>query len=934
VASVSTFPVASNLVSIQVTLKDTRYPDTAGGEPAFPDPRVRILPEFRGQGSDRWRSMTQAADPTSEGTRGLSLGEHTFVWNSCVDVGSSTQEVTLRVRAGYEATAGDSRAFRADELTVRTDNRVGTTLLGGDLDRDPGLATFPVDLRGSGSGFVVACNGSNVLEGEGADGGIERLAGLGFAGDTVSPGSNPGTVRLPGVTGVAVDATGNLYSTHGSAVIVTNRGAAALSFGTVSVPPGTVRNGIEGLDDARCPRFHPSGALLWIDAPGGITRVAAFNPQDPGDPGATSVLVGGVSVGPGAVATVAGGGADPLEGAPVLDADLGEAAALAVGPDGEIYLAERRKGRVRVANLAATPLPLGGATVDPGTVATVMGDGTLGGTGDLGDGGPAAAARLGLVGGLEVLPGRALLVVDAGNLRLRLVNLGSVPIVFAGTTVDPGRVDTVAGGDIQEPGSSARKLRLSDPRAVAVDASGVCLVSRGQQVVAVNGGTSSVTAYGHLLRGGRTVVVYDASLRGGLPLQDPRAVHLLFPYSEEVLLTDRTTVRVLNQGTEPLTFAGVSVLPGQPAVIAGGSVEGFSGDGGPTRLAAFARPSGLATHPTTSAKRGGVIPILFVADTGNDRVRAIHLGDPSSSLPLDAFGVSVAGGTVDTVVGGAGGPLPSDGDGLAPLSASLSRPEGITLARFGAQDLLFVADTGHHRIRAVNPGPGPVTLAGVTLAPGTIGTLIGDGTPGFTADGPGPWAIDTPTALAVNGGVLCFGEAGNARIRAVNLGTASVVFALVAIPPGEMRTIAGTGVRGSGGDGDLGPLVDIDTPRGFFLQTYAGKPNALFFSDTAQHLVRVLNLNNDKDLEVARDSTGGITARVAPGSLVTIAGTPGLSGTEGDGSVPALMRFNRPWGLAWTAKVLTPATFFVADEGNDRLRAFGAPPTRAGNTAP
>ena len=47
---------------------------------------------------------------------------------------------------------------------------------------------------------------------------------------------------------------------------------------------------------------------------------------------------------------------------------------------------------------------------------------------------------------------------------------------------------------------------------------------------------------------------------------------------------------------------------------------------------------------------------------------------------------------------------------------------------------------------------------------------------------------------------------------------------------------------------------------------------------------------------------------------------------EGDRGEPAGVRFNVPFGLAWTAVDLVPSTLFVANEGNHRLRALGALP--------
>lgn len=98
----------------------------------------------------------------------------------------------------------------------------------------------------------------------------------------------------------------------------------------------------------------------------------------------------------------------------------------------------------------------------------------------------------------------------------------------------------------------------------------------------------------------------------------------------------------------------------------------FSGDGGPAISAHLNQPHDLAFGPDGQ---------LYVADSGNHRIRAIDL----------------AKGTIRTVVG-SGLAKQDVGDGGDPLKASLDTPWGIA---FDAQGNLFIADTFHHRIRKV-----------------------------------------------------------------------------------------------------------------------------------------------------------------------------------------------------------------------------------------
>src|SRR5207247_1474804 len=124
----------------------------------------------------------------------------------------------------------------------------------------------------------------------------------------------------------------------------------------------------------------------------------------------------------------------------------------------------------------------------------------------------------------------------------------------------------------------------------------------------------------------------------------------------------------------PEIFGGAEADAGGVAIVAGGAVPGFSGDAGAARSAAFDTPSALASDGNFR---------LFVADTGNDRVRCINVGDPLINGAVSVFGASIAAGAVDTVVGGAAGPLPADGDGLAPRACSLLAPLGVAYGKDG-----------------------------------------------------------------------------------------------------------------------------------------------------------------------------------------------------------------------------------------------------------
>lgn len=934
--------LGANLVSFNVRLADPRI-DTSKR-----DPRVRIFAEFQplngiGEPVGDFQPMTEARIAASEGTRDLELStEHSFVWNSIVDVGAYIGPVRFRFSAQYEDAEGIKRRFIAFTGDVRLDNRLAGTLLGGRARADSDLDTFPIDLRPDGDGFLVADLGANIVERVGATGRVDRVVGLGVPGSIPPGGQAPGVARLPLLFGLDKDPAGNLYTTHNESIVVTNRGATSIVFGLLdelgaAVPDTTVvlprtaatvvglvriSSSVSNqlgppLSSARAMRRHPSGALLLVNLG---SQVLAFNSQDPSNAASTPIVLGGVSVAPGEVKTIFGGGASTADGAVGTDAALADVNSLAVGPDGEIYACERTGGRVVVFNAGAAPITVDGSVVAPGTVRTVAGGVAVDPGATHGDGGPPTSANLLRPSGIDVSAQRVLYIADTNHLLVRAANLGTATVTFAETVVAPHTIETVVGGGSGGIGSPARGVALQIPNNVTLDTNGNLLVADGHRVLFVNGTTATVSSYGATAGAGRVAEVYDATERGGLLLVEPRAVLAATP--ETVYFTDRSSVRVMNLAQVPLVFGGASADPGDTAIVGGGAVAGFAGDGGPGRGSAFSGPSALATEGPF---------LVYVADTDNHRVRVLNTDDPrlGPSAAHTALGVSVPAGNVDTVVGGATGPLPADGDGLAPRSAVLSSPQGLAVSNAG---LLFVADTGHHRIRCVNPGAADVTVAGVVVAAGTIRTVVGGGVPGFTPDGAGPWLVDSPTALAVDRDLLYFADSGNARIRVLNISAAAVTLSNLTVQPGRVLTICGNGTRGNAGDFGLGVDAQIDTPRGFALQTLNGERAALYFADGPQHVVRMLNLSSDTDLIGALDPSGGVAITVPDSSIVSLAGGPNAPdfpnapGFDGDGQDAQAMRFSQPWGVAVTTFGGRPANFFVADSRNQRLRRFGAPP--------
>ncbi len=188
--------------------------------------------------------------------------------------------------------------------------------------------------------------------------------------------------------------------------------------------------------------------------------------------------------------------------------------------------------------------------------------------------------------------------------------------------------------------------------------------------------------------------------------------------------------------------------------------------------------------------------IVYVADSGNGRVRKINLSSGSAVLSTVATGlngvsgvaVATAGpnagvifvadtlnhvikkialdGTVSVVAGLEGEPGPSV-PGLIPLaSARFNRPEGIVTDATGS--VLYVADTGNHVIRMIAPTD-TLLRTGVSqgYALGSVSTVAG------VQGGAGADALLEPRGLVktTGGQGLYVADSGNHAVRYVDLVT-------------------------------------------------------------------------------------------------------------------------------------------------------------------
>lgn len=165
------------------------------------------------------------------------------------------------------------------------------------------------------------------------------------------------------------------------------------------------------------------------------------------------------------------------------------------------------------------------------------------------------------------------------------------------------------------------------------------------------------------------------------PLTQPFGVAVDSAGNLYIADTGNSVIRKVNTVGVISTVAGVVVTPG------------YTGDNGPATSAQLNQPFGVAVDSSGN---------LYVADTSNNVIRKVSTS-----------------GTITTVAGNNAAGAGYSGDGGAATSAQLYLPSGVTVDSSGN---IYIGDTFNNVVRKVSTS-------------GTITTVAGNGTAGYTGDG-------------------------------------------------------------------------------------------------------------------------------------------------------------------------------------------------------
>jgi hypothetical protein len=581
------------------------------------------------------------------------------------------------------------------------------------------------------------------------------------------------------------------------------------------------------------------------------------------------------------------------DGGPATAAALNQPEGIFVDGSGNVFIADSGNSVIREV-VAST-----------GVIQTVAGNGT---SGYAGDGGPATGAELNDPFGVFVDGAGNIFIADTDNSVIREV------------TASNNNIQTVAGnfaagagyaGD----GGAATSAQLNMPEGVFVDAAGAIFIADTVnsviREVAAAGNIQTIAGASYTWSG---VCNYsgDGATATAAQLCLPNSIFVDGAGDVFIADTQNFVIRVVNPSAAAVTIAGVSIAPGDIQKIAGtAGTAGYSGDGAAATAAELNYPGGVAADAAGD---------VFIADTSNYVIREI----------------ANSTGTIQTFAGNA--TLSYSGDGGPATGAQLGLPGG---AFADAPGDVYIADTNNSAIRFFNAGMQPVTIAGVTVQPGDIETIVGTGAfcaapaPGGCGDG------GTPTSAALNFPYSVFlDSAGNiyiadtglpltesSAIRVVNTGAAAITIAGTTIQPNTIETVAGTlGSAGFAGDGGAPTSAQFSNPQGVAVDA-AGN---IFIADTGNSAIRVVNTGTQALV------IGNVT--VQPGTIGTVVGTPPTacpdSGTGcGDNGAATAAFLNFPTGVSIDAA----GDIFIADSSNSAVRVVNPgtqPVTIAGTVIP
>src|SRR6516162_6542266 len=431
------------------------------------------------------------------------------------------------------------------------------------------------------------------------------------------------------------------------------------------------------------------------------------------------------------VSTFAGSGTAGFsgDGGAATSATLNGPTDIAVGKNGDLYIADRNNNRLRKVSAAT------------GVITTAAGTG-FNGEWYL-EGGPAVSSVL----------NHPFATAADGNGNFFISDFGGYSTVSF-TNLYIAETSNTSSSRIHKVNAANGNINLVHPPialtgvlAFALDAQGNLYFSErlGQQIFKVVPQSGALTP---IAGTGTAGFSGDGGPATAAKLNNP--AHLAFDAAGNLYVADsgNNRIRKIAAGTNIIT------------TVAGSGAAGTGGDGGPAVNAQLNAPEGVAADSAGD---------VFIADTGNQRIRR----------------VSVGSGFISTVV------APQATGQCGSFTAPLQSP--VSVLSNAAGDTLFIADDAGQQVLKVDlhPSPVPPTLASIAPPSGAQGAQV---TVTLTGTGFG----ESTNAACQSGATLLSVSGSGITVAAVTVGsdtsmTASFTVAPNAAPGNRNVTVANDG---------------------------------------------------------------------------------------------------------------------------------------------
>ena len=790
---------------------------------------------------------------------------------------------TLQIPQGVAFNAaGDMFIADSQNNVIREVNTSGiiTTIAGTGIsgyrgDNRPATAAelaYPTAIAFNAAGdMFITDSGNNVVRELNPSGIITTIAGTrtsGYSGD----GGAATAATLNNPQGIVVNTAGDiLIADSGNNVIreINQAGVITTIAGT-----GAVGNSGDGgpataaeLNFPVSIAFNLAGNLLIADTYNNEVREL-------------NMTTGTITRIAGSPTAMAGNSGD---GGPATSALLDNPFGLVVNAAGDVFFTDYLMNQVKEINTS-------------GGIATVVGS-VAGTMGYSGDGGLATAATLSYPVGLSLNSSGNLFIVDLGNnvvrevsevFPLTITQAATTTTLAASTTAAPYGQDLTFTATVASPGNTPTGIvNFYDGSTLLgsapLNGSGVATYSTN--MLAVGSHTMAAEFVGSpdfapSDSAGIISTVAGTGVHGNGGVGQATATELAYPTGVAFNAAgDMFIADCYNDVIREVTPAGVI------STYAGTGTVGYTGDNGPASLAEFNYPTAIAFNAAGD---------MFIADMNNHVIREINTS-----------------GIITTVAGD--GTSGNSGDSGPATAAELRGPESVA---FNAAGDMFIADNGNNDIREVTPtgvittfagngtagyrgdgGPatsaelnGPIGLAvnaagdlfiadhnnsvirEVTPA-GTISTVAGNGTGGYTGDG----GNATNAELSGPSGVT-FNAAGDMFIVDSNDNVIREV-----TPGGTISTYAGTGTAGYTGDGGPATAATLNQPYTLTLSA-AGD---MFIADANNNVIRKVTAGLHVEISSASIRSSLVASLVSPrpGQVVTFTVALTSAGISPSGTV-------------------------------------------------